>query len=57
MGNGLTKGTLKAASFLIDVNPLVVESGIGKLVDALLCDMNGATVAQFLTFVLFEVFV
>jgi hypothetical protein len=38
MGNGATKGRLGVSPLYIYVNPLVIASGFGKLLDALLAD-------------------
>ena len=40
MGDGGLERTLDSGTFGIDVNPLVVESGVGKLADALLGELN-----------------
>lgn len=57
MGNGLAKGALTFAAFFVDVNPLVVECGVSKLVDALLRYMNVFALAQVGAFESFKVFV
>lgn len=57
VGNGLSERTFGLAAFLVYVNPLMVERGIGKLVDALLSDMDALATTQFLTHIFCKVFV
>ena len=40
VGYGLLEGTFYGSTFWVNVNPLVVDCGIGKLVDALLGNFN-----------------
>lgn len=57
VSDGALKWAFLLSALHVDVNPLVVESGVGKFIDAVLVDFEPFRNAQFFTQIRFKLFV